>query len=124
MRIYFVGSIIALSLLLGPAVANGFDSHSSGTHRINVYSSDRSQGAYHHTGPIFSPDIDPSPCFPYKCGGISGPFTNPDPDARKPENLTACMYDVTGTLVYEREEKVCSNKYINQNQIRVEGRSN
>lgn len=64
----------------------------------------------------------PSRCFPYGCGGIRGPFKNPDPDARKPENLTACMYDATGTLVYEREGKVCAYRWEDKNTLRVERR--
>jgi hypothetical protein len=57
-----------------------------------------------------------------RSGGISGPFKNPDPDARKPENLTACMYDAKGVLLYEREGKVCPYKYVDKNIQRVEAR--
>jgi hypothetical protein len=32
------------------------------------------------------------------------------------------MYDATGTLLYERENKVCPYKYIDENQLRVEKR--
>ncbi len=55
-------------------------------------------------------------------GSIKGPFKNPDVDARKQENLTACIYAVNGSLLYEREGKVCPYKYVDQNQARVERR--
>ena len=63
------------------------------------------------------------PCFPYGCnGGITGPFPNPDPNARKPENLTACIYGADNTLVYEREDKHCPYKFEDPNVARVEKR--
>lgn len=69
-----------------------------------------------------SPDTPPGPCFPHGCGGIEGPFRNPNPDARNPENLTACMYGADGFLVYEREGKVCPYQYIDSTQSLVEQR--
>ena len=91
--------------------------------RSYVYVYDGNRGPIHHTGPDFGPDTDDdTSCFPHGCGVISGPFKNPNPDARKPENLTACIYDATDTLLYEREKKVCPYKYIDQNQLRVERR--
>jgi hypothetical protein len=59
-------------------------------------------------------------CFPYGCGGISGPFRNPW--GRWPEDLTACIYGINGTLLYERENKVCPYEYVDENQFRVERR--
>jgi len=94
----------------------------SRTDRVNVYLHDGDRSPIHHTGPDFGPDSPSSSCFPHCGGGISGPFRNPNPDARKPENLTSCMYDATGTLFYERENKVCPYKYIDANQMRVEVR--
>lgn len=93
-----------------------------GASRMNVYVYDGNRGSIHHTGPASTPSEGPGPCFPYGCGGISGPFKNPDPDARKPQNLTACIYDVQGQLLYEREGKVCPYKYVDQNTMRVERR--
>lgn len=55
-------------------------------------------------------------------GSISGPLKNPDADARKPENLTACIYTAKGTLLYEREGRVCPYKYVDQSKSRVEKR--
>lgn len=90
--------------------------------RLNIYNYDGNRRDIHHTGPIFSPDGPSNGCFPYGCGDITGPFKNPDPNARKPENLTVCIYGVTGILLYERKNKVCSYKYIDKNQIGIEQR--
>ena len=59
-------------------------------------------------------------CFPFGCGGIQGPLRNPDASAREPQNLTACMYDASGTLLYEREGKVCPYKWQTPLASRVE----
>jgi hypothetical protein len=118
-------ALIVLLLLLPTSVLAGdFDRYPARSYsdRVNVYLHDGDRGPVHHTGPDFGPDSDSSSCFPHCGGGISGPFRNPNPDARKPENLTACIYDATDTLVYEREGKVCPYKYVDQNQIRVERR--
>ncbi len=87
--------------------------------RINVYHYDGSRGTYSRRG---SSNIRRNfgPILP--SGNILGPFKNPDSDARKPENLTACIYDAFDVLVYEREGKVCPYKYVDQNKIRVERR--
>ena len=114
--------LIALLLLLPTSALAGDSARRSYSDRVNVYVHDGDRGPIHHTGPDFGPSSSSSSCFPHGCGGISGPFRNPDPDARKPENLTACIYDATDTLVYEREGKVCPYKYVDQNQIRVEQR--
>jgi len=94
----------------------------SRSERVNVYLHDGDSQSSYRSGPTFTPSSDSNSCFPHGCGGIEGPFTNPNPDARKPENLTSCMYDATGTLLYERENKVCPYKYIDANQLRVETR--
>jgi hypothetical protein len=125
MRIVLLTIAFLLALFLcGKTYAGDFDRHPSRSYsdRVNVYLHDGDSGPVHHTGPDFGPSSSSSSCFPHCGGGISGPFRNPNPDARKPENLTACIYDVTDTLVYEREGKVCPYKYIDQNQIRVEQR--
>lgn len=115
---------LAVCLLPWPSHSGDFGRYprSYGYDRVHVYLHDGDRGTRHHTGPISTPSEGPGPCFPYGCGGIEGPFKNPDPDARKPENLTACIYDVQGTLLYEREGKVCPYKYVDQNQMRVERR--
>lgn len=75
-----------------------------------------------HTGPEFK-DRESNPCFPHNCRDIiQGPLKNPDPDARKPENLTACIYGADGVLLYERENKICPYKYTNAYELRVERR--
>jgi hypothetical protein len=90
--------------------------------RVNVYLHDGDSQSSYRSGPTFTPSSDSNSCFPAGCGSIEGPFTNPNPDARKPENLPSCMYDATGTLFYERENKACPYKYIDANQVRVEAR--
>lgn len=111
-----VVSLLAV-IYLSPLAASAQDSS-----RVHVYLHDANQGSIHHTGPA-SPSVNPpSPCFPFGCGEISGPFRNPDPHAREPQNLTACIYGVQGTLLYEREGKVCAYKYEDQNKVRVERR--
>ena len=125
MRIVLLTVAFILALFLcTKTYAEDFNRYSGRSYssRAYVYHYDGNRQPYHHTGPDFGPDSDPNPCFPYGCGGIEGPFTNSNPDARKSENLTACMYGAAGTLIYEREGKVCSYKYIDQNQIRVERR--
>lgn len=88
---------------------------------VHVYDGDRSSIRY-RSGPSSTRSSSPSPCFPHGCGGISGPFRNPDPDARKPENLTKCIYGRDGFLLYEREGKVCPYEYVDANTRRVEAR--
>lgn len=60
--------------------------------------------------------------FPFGPGGIEGPFRNPDSSAREPQNLTACMYNASGILVYERKGKVCPYKFTDANVLRIEQR--
>lgn len=123
---FVLASAIAIAICLAPASVRSDDfrryPRSYGSDRVHVYVHDGDRGSIHHTGPASTPSEGPGPCFPYGCGGISGPFKNPDPDARKPQNLTACIYDVQGTLLYEREGKVCPYKYVDQNTMRVERR--
>lgn len=119
MRTLNRNNILWFLLALGIAVLLSLRAHAG--ERIDVYN----HYPGHSGGIIFyspsSPDID-RPCFPYGCGGISGPFTNPDPDARKPENLTACSYDANDILFYEREGKYCPYKRGDPNVQRVEKR--
>jgi len=125
MRILLLTIALLLALFLGSrAYAEDFNRYSGRSYGnwVHVYHHDGDRRTYSSSGPIFSSSSGPNMCFPYGCGGIEGPFTNSNPDARKSENLTACMYDAVGTLIYEREGKVCSYKYIDQNQIRVERR--
>jgi len=105
------------------ALADDFNRRPSRSYdsQVYVYQYDESRQTYQRFGTITSPDIE-RPCFPHGCGGISGPLTNPNPDARQPENLTACIYTAAGILVYERENKVCPYKYVNENQFRVDRR--
>lgn len=114
-------ALLGLFVLAVPTVSNaqrrgnhpGYRHRSPG--RINVYV--RPGGwygsGYGYRGNSYSYSVHRySPCFPFGCGGIEGPFRNPDPERyRKPENLTACMYDAQGTLFYEREGKVCPYKF-------------
>lgn len=66
-------------------------------------------------------DSEPNPCFPYGCGGISGPFTNPNP--RKENEKPACYYGPDGVLFYEKAGKSCSYiRRFNSHEIRVERR--
>lgn len=108
----------------GTALAEDFQRHPlrNRSARINVYNYDGDSRTYERYDSGFDNSDWGSGCFPHGCGGIEGPFRNPNPDARKPENLTACIYDATGTLLYERENKVCPYKYIDENQLRVEVR--
>lgn len=62
-------------------------------------------------------DIDHS-CFPYGCGGISGPFTNPNP--RKPSDIPACSYGVDDILFDAREGKDCPYKFVSPVEQRIE----
>ncbi len=115
--------LIAACLLLPLAASSqGFHRYPvrSRNDRVHVYLHDGDRQTYRSSGPIVS--LDDSSCFPYGCGGITGPFTNPDPDARKPENLTTCIYDATGTLLYEREINACPYKYVDANQFKMEQR--
>lgn len=101
------------------ALANNFNRYSGYYNRINLYHYDGGNRTRYRSEPFNLSDSFSSVA---QGGGISGPFKNPNPEARKPENLTACIYDVTDTLVYERENKVCPYKYVDQNQNRVERR--
>lgn len=124
-RVYLALFITLLFLLPSAALANDFNrysGHSSYNNRINLYHYDGDRRTYRSSGPSLDTRDWGSGCFPHGCGGISGPFKNPNPEARKPENLTACIYDITDTLVYERENKVCPYQYVDQNQSRVERR--
>lgn len=115
MRVLMLSALMVLFLPLSVVGAEDYK-------RVNVRVYDGNRVPIHHTGPVFSSGDWGSGCFPTGCGGISGPFRNPDPDARKPENLTSCIYNVAGTLLYEREGKTCPYKYVDQNQMRVERR--
>jgi hypothetical protein len=53
---------------------------------------------------------------------MSEAIRNPDPTAREPQNLTACIYGADNTLVYEREGKNCPYKFEDPNVARVERR--
>ncbi len=125
MRIVLLTIAFLLALFLSSKTYaedfNRYSGRSYGT-RAHVHHHDGDRRMSRRSEPIFTPNSESSSCFPYGCGGISGPLTNPNPDARKPENLTACLYDATGTLLYERENKVCPYKYIDENQSRVEVR--
>lgn len=113
-----------LCLVFLPLVLGVFGSFSSFAgdfpNQINIRVEDGNREPIHHTGPEFGPGPEPNPCFPFRCGSITGPYTNPDPEAHNPENLTACIYNAAGTLLYEREGKVCPYVFIDQNQMRVE----
>lgn len=85
--------------------------------RLNVYNRNSGIRVWNFND-LLDEDVDV--CFPYCGGGISETIKNPDPDARKPENLTACIYDITGTLVYEREDKACAYKWSDKNKQRIE----
>ncbi len=100
--------VLMISFLL-PLVANARGIR--GRERVDVYVRDGNREVRHHTGPRFDTSWSPNPCFPFRCGGIEGPFRNPDPTARDPENLTACIYGVDGALLYEREGKACAEMY-------------
>jgi hypothetical protein len=52
-----------------------------------------------------SPSRGPSPCFPYGCGGISEPITNPNP--RTEDEKPACYYDQNDVLFFEKEGSTC-----------------
>jgi len=118
MRALFLFLVILLVL---PVVAEANDRFRTGRfnqQNIRVHLSHRDTGI--RVWSFRRPSRGPSPCFPHGCGGISGPSTNPDPDARKPENLTACIYNAKGTLLYEREGKKCDYKVEDSNKARVE----
>ena len=110
-RIIMIRLALVIAVLLSMSARAG--------ERIDVYNYYPGHGGGITYYSPYSPDID-RPCFPHGCGGISGPFTNPDPDARKPENLTSCSYDANGTLFYVREGKNCPYKWRDANELRVE----
>jgi hypothetical protein len=86
----------------------GWANFSSAGENVHVYVHNEPSysGIRFYETPVIEEKVDP--CFPYGCnGGITGPFTNRDPAARKPENLTACSYDANGKLFYHRPGKVC-----------------
>lgn len=118
--------LLALLVIAVPRItlAEDFNRYSgrSVRNRVHVFLHDGDRRTYGRSEPIFTPDSESNSCFPYGCGGINGPFKNPNPEDRKPENLPACYYSVTGTLIYERENKVCPYKYVDENQLRVEKR--
>jgi hypothetical protein len=90
---------------------------------VNVYEQNDYPYPYISSGvqilDFSSPALPISPCFPYSCEGIEGPFRNPDPTARDEENLTACIYGADSVLLYEREGKVCPYTYTDSNTMRV-----
>ena len=100
--------VLMFSFLL-PLVANAGRPY--GRERVDVYVQDGNRETVHHSGPRFDTSWSPNPCFPFRCGGIEGPFRNPDPTARDPENLTACIYGADNALLYERKGKVCAKVY-------------
>ena len=112
-----------IMFLLALVIALLLSMHARAGERIDVYNYYPGHGGGHGGSITFyspySPDID-RPCFPYGCGGIEGPFTNPTP--RKPSDMPACYYDTTGTLFYEREGKYCPYKFVDPNEQRVEKR--
>lgn len=114
-RISVVYYVLMISLLPSVVSAGDFD-------RINVHFYDEDRRTIHHSGPISESSLSDTDCFPYGCGGIEGPLRNSNPDARKSENLTACIYGRDGILLYEREGKICSYRYIDSNTRRVERR--
>lgn len=77
---------------------------------------------YYEARRDYERDLEFGRHFPFGPGGIEGPFRNPDPSAREPQNLTACMYNASGILVYEREGKVCPYKFTDENALRIERR--
>jgi hypothetical protein len=109
--------LITLGFLV--AVALCYDARADD--RVNVYFPDYNRAPIHITGPKFS-SVGFRPCFPFGCGGIGDTVTNPDPNARKPENLTACIYGVDNVLLYQRPGKNCPKEYIDQNQLLMEQR--
>lgn len=116
--------LVALLFLL-PTVALANDFHRHPSHfsrgRVDVYNYDGNRrSAPHHTGPDFGTDGPDTSCFPNRCGGLGPTLRNSDPDARKPENLTICLYGVTDSLQYVREGKICPYKYVDENQFRIE----
>jgi len=84
---------------------------------LHVYDGYRGNVFWRGAGSSFSGSSSSSSSF--RAGGISGPYKNPDPDARKPENLTSCSYDVNNELFYEREGKNCPFKRVNANDARI-----
>lgn len=88
------------------------------TIRLNVY-------PYNYSGirvwSFSSPPAEPDPCFPYGCGGISGPYTNPDP--REPDEIPSCYYDQNDVLFFEKEGSTCPYKRpTSPNTARIEKR--
>ena len=116
MRVLLVILFLLLPLEVFAGGFRGAHPARSYSNRINVYHYDGSSRTSHRSGPSSSRSISRPPV-----GGISGPFKNPDPDARKPENLTACIYGINNTLLYERENKVCPYQYtdLNENRVRL-----
>lgn len=112
-------SVLLLTLILLPISAWAQEYHERNV-RVNLY-------PYNNSGIRFvdpsSPALPRSSCFPFSCErSILGPFRNPDPTARDEENLTSCIYGADGILLYEREGKVCSYKFVDANTSRVERR--
>jgi len=107
---------IALLFLPCLASAQGYDLYLEGNY------STADPAKYFKSLREYEKDKEIGVCFPFGCGGIQGPFRNPDLNAREPENLTSCMYDTSGVLLYEREGKVCPYKWQASGPSRIEMR--
>ena len=100
---------LAIALLLSTQVHAG--------ERIDVYNYYPGHGGSITFYSPYSPPLD-HPCFPHGCGGISGPFTNPNP--REPSDIPACSYGVDNILFDAREGKNCPYKFGNPVEQRIE----
>jgi len=118
--------LLLLILVLGLLLPTAVQAETPYTrHRISVYNYDGYQGSIHHTGPLpLPPGRGLSPCFPFGCGGMEGPFRNPE--VRKESDKPVCYYDTKGTLFFEKEGSYCPYKYseynMDKNEQRVERR--
>lgn len=88
----------------------------------NVYIYSVNPGVQFYDPNIMSNKEEPDTCFPYCKSGMSEAIKNPDPAAREPQNLTACIYGADNILKYEREGKYCPYKFEDPNDARVERR--
>ncbi len=108
-------NILLFLLALGIAVL--LSMHARAGERIDVYNYYPGYGGGITFYSPYSSPIDHS-CFPHGCGGIEGPFTNPDP--REPSDIPACSYGVDDILFDAREGKDCPYKFVSPVEQRVE----
>lgn len=85
----------------------------------NIYVHTVNPGVQFYDPNVMSNKEEPDPCFPYCNSGMSEAIKNPDPTAREPQNLTACIYGANGLLVYQRPGKDCAYEWNDPSAVSV-----